>query len=176
MEIKSNFNLKGRYRIMAFKAGEYKKWLDSLKGFRLPTQAPIPLSISPWIENLIVNNNDHGLNLIIQRLAGEVTYDIDIANASIGTGTNAPSANDTDLQTPVLTNILLARISNTLSTVTAEFFMTDAELADGTYKEFGVFVNSLNKKLFARSLITPNHVKSAGEDTLVEYEFTGSAS
>ena len=94
---------------------------------------------------------------------------MEIASASIGTGTTATTVNDTAMETAVVSNIAPARLQYSTSTVVAEFYITNTELADGTYSEFGVFINPGNEKMFAHSLITPNHTKSTGEDTLIEY-------
>lgn len=169
MNLNSNFTLKGRYRIHSFKKGEYQKFLNG------EAERPTPLRSSGWINNLVVLNSLRGLNIVIRRLAGDTAVDLTISSGAIGTGTNAPAITDTALQTPVLTGISVARLSNTDSVVTAEFFATDDQLADGTYNEFGVYVNSASEKLFARSLISPAHSKSAGEDTLIEYTITASS-
>lgn len=137
----------GKYKIKTYKQGELVRE-------------------SSWIKNLIVANSDRGVSLIIERLSGATTYDLEITSASIGTGTNAPADSDTGLQTSVLANILVASLSKTTKRLTLNFFISDAELTNGTYTEFGLFCGT---RLFARSLITPSYTKSSGEDTTIEY-------
>ena len=129
------------------------------------------LRTSPRIENLVVNGAaGYGMNLIARALCGAAfttVYPIVIDSAAIGTGTTAPNASQTGLITPVLSNIATAfgELSGT-SEVTMSFFMSDTDLANGTYKEFGLFCGG---KLLARSLITPNYVKGAAEDSSIDY-------
>jgi hypothetical protein len=128
------------------------------------------------MHNIVVINATRGLNILIRHLTDDTAIDLVVSSASIGTGNTAPSVNDTSLDVSVLSGIPVARATANTDNAVIEFFITDSELADGTYKEFGLFVNRSNEKLFARSLITPNHTKSAGEDTLVEYTITASSS
>lgn len=137
----------GKYKIKTYKQGELVRE-------------------SNWIKNLIVANSDRGVSLIIERLSGATTYDLKITSASIGTGTNTPADSDTDLQTSVLDSILVASLSKTTKRLTLNFFISDSELTNGTYTEFGLFCGT---RLFARSLITPSYTKSSGEDTTIEY-------
>jgi hypothetical protein len=137
----------GKYKIKTYRQGEL-------------------IRESNWIKNLIVANSDRGVSLIIERLSGTTTYDLEITSASIGTGTNTPADSDTGLQTSVLANILVASLSKTTKRLTLNFFISDSELTNGTYTEFGLFCGT---RLFARSLITPSYTKSSGEDTTIEY-------
>lgn len=139
--------IKGKYRITSRKNGQIVKQTD-------------------WIENLVVSNNNHGLNLFAQRLAGLKVYDLEITQAKIGTGTNPPALSDTDLQTPVLDGILRANQFIDNNEVTLQFFISDLELPDGTYNEFGLFAGD---QLFARSIIDPAFTKAPAEDTTVDY-------
>lgn len=123
--------------------------------------------ISPWIENLIVSNQNNGLNLIIQRHIGLKTFDLEITSCEIGTGTNEPSLNDTNLQTPVTTGIERANQSQSNNVATLEFFISDSELPNDTYTEFGLRAGT---QLYTRALIDPVYTKSSNEDTSIEYE------
>ena len=126
------------------------------------------------IKNLIVSGDNTGRNLICQRLAGTNTYSLNITHADIGTGTNAPANGDTALQTPTVRGALtLASISNNI--VTLQFFFSDATLPNGSYTEFGTFVDGSatigTGQLFNRALFGITYNKAAGEDTTVEVEF-----
>jgi hypothetical protein len=156
MLVSDKNNVKGRYRIRT-----YDSITKKLK------------RVSPWIENLIVSSDQHGINLIMRRLIGDNTFSIEINQAKIGTGNTAPAGTDTDLETPVTDGIVRANQSVANNVATLEFFISDLELPNGTYKEFGLFCTD---QLFARSLISPNYTKSSNEDTSVEYELTITAS
>lgn len=127
------------------------------------------LSVSPWIKNLVVNNTNNGIQIIANRLAGVLTYDLTITRAKIGTGTTPPVDADTDLQTPTFTKNSVALVSQVNNVVTFSFFITTAELANGTYNEFGIFTAT---QMFARSIISPAYIKGTNQDTTIEYEVT----
>lgn len=119
-----------------------------------------------WIENLVMNGTDTGVNLIMKTLIGTTTIN-EITSASIGTGTTAPTDGDTDLETPVTTDIPRGtqNISPT-NVLTILFFIPDGDLPNGTYNEFGLFCET---QIFSRSIISPAYVKGSTEDTIVEY-------
>ena len=142
----------GRYKIREYEAGTNKL-----------------ISVSDWIENKIVASTNYGLNLILQNLGGDHTYLLEITQAKIGTGTNAPAESDTDLQTPVVSGITRASQVVGVKTLTIDFFIADALLPNGNYNEFGLFCSN---QLFARSLISPTYTKTANKDTKIEYEIT----
>lgn len=127
------------------------------------------ISKSEWIENLVVNGANTGVQIVANRLANITTYDLPITKAKIGTGTNAPTDADTDLQTSVFTKNSVALASASGNVVSLSFFITTAELANGTYTEFGIFSTN---QLFARSIISPSYVKGTNQDTTIEYEIT----
>lgn len=125
--------------------------------------------------NLVVSSANHGRNLIAQRLASTNTYSLNVTHGEIGTGTAAPANGDTGLATG--TN----RVATTLATVsnnvvTLQFFFSDAALPNGTYNEFGTFVDGTatlgSGQLFNRALFSTAYVKASGEDTTIEVEFT----
>lgn len=104
------------------------------------------------IENLVVSSSGYGRNLLVRQMSGDTTYPIVINSCKIGTGTNTPADSDTDLQTSVLSvsSPITYEVNNNQLILT--FFIPTANLADGTYREFGLFMTS---RLFARSLISP---------------------
>lgn len=122
MNIKSNSGIKGRYRFIT---------TDSVTGEIKRT--------SDWNKNLVVSDTGTGINIIARLLANDSTYPLAITMAKIGTGTATPVNADTDLQTPVLTKNTVADQSVSGGTATISFFLTNAELANGTYTEFGIF-------------------------------------
>jgi len=152
MELSNTIKVSGRFRFITRDSitGEIKR-------------------ISEWYKNLVVNGTGTGLNIIARVLANDNTYPLVITKAKIGTGTTAPANGDTDLETPTFTKNSVADQSVSGGVATISFFLTDAELANGTYTEFGIFSNT---QLFARSIISPSYVKGTNEDTTVEYQVT----
>lgn len=154
--MKKEFNEKagisGKYRFITKKAGT-----DEV------------LRTSEWIDNLVMNGTDTGINLILKTLIGTITPN-EITSASIGTGTTPPADSDTNLETPVTTGIPRAAQSiSPTNVLTILFFITDGDLANGTYNEFGLFCET---QIFSRSIISPAYVKSSTEDSIVEYAIT----
>lgn len=150
------FNLKGKYRFVTTDTvtGETKR-------------------VSPYIENLIMLDNNIGVNLILRRLANDLTHDIIITSAEIGTGNTTPTNSDTALATPVLTGIAIADVNISVTNIMLSVFIPDASLANGTYKEFALRCGT---QMFARSLILPVYVKGSNENTTIEYTITGANS
>jgi hypothetical protein len=152
------FKLSGRVRIITLdsKTGKWKR-------------------ATSWFKNLVVAGTNTGRNLIAQRLASANTYSLNITHADIGTGTNAPSNSDTQLQTPS-TRALVSNQIISGNVVTLQFFFPDALLPNGTYNEFGTFVDGSTGlstgKIFNRALFGTPYVKNSGEDTTIEVSFT----
>lgn len=166
--MQSSFPLfQGEYRIITLKKKPWfvpvKFWLSL---YNLGLINFMVKNVSPVIKNKVVFNENNGVNLMIQHLAGDTTYPLELTLASIGTGTTAPTDADTDLETPVLENVIRATVEHDLNSVITEWFMIDSELPDGTYNEFALWCGT---QLFARSIITPAHTKAENEDTLVQY-------
>jgi hypothetical protein len=153
LDIKQNSAITGSYIIRKYKTGTKELIWES----------------EP-IKNLIVSGSGgYGRNIIARILANDNTYPLPITSASIGTDSTAPTNADTDLIAPVLEDIGVADEEVTDNVVVLSFFISNSELANGTYKEFGLFCGT---KLFARSIITPSYVKGTNEDTTVEYTIT----
>ena len=150
IKLKDKCGVRGKLRFIVYKAGTKKI-----------------LRVSDWNENLVVLNAGHGMNLLALRLIDDTTYDLVITQAKIGDDNTAATDDDTDLGNSILDGILVATAAETgTSQITLEFFMADAELNEDDYEEFGIFCGD---QLFARSVISPAHTKSIGEDTKVEY-------
>ncbi len=147
--LKSGLNFKGSYVL--------KRWC-SLTGKLLEEIK---------VDNLIVLSSGHGADIVTRQLGNDTTYSMPIDSAEIGTGTTAPAVTDTNLATPVLTGIDIASYDiSTPGTVIVSIFIADADLANGTYKEFALRCGS---RLFARSLITPNVAKGTNQNLTVDY-------
>ena len=111
------------------------------------------------------------------------TYADNIADGALGataptdTSAGALAAQDTDtqLQNASVRGALTAvTIAN--NQITLQFFFSDAALANGTYSEFGSFVDgsgSVNTgQLFNRAVFGTLYTKATGEDTTVEVVLT----
>lgn len=170
-KLHSQFGFNGKYRVITLE--KKPSWIPVSVWLWMYHQGLLDSKIkriSPVIENLIVFNANHGLNLFIQHLAGNDTYPLEIDNASIGTGSTSPVDGDTDLETPVTTGIPRATITESLDNIVTEWFITNDELPNDTYTEFGL---KCGTQLFCRSIISPSHTKADNEDTLIEYTITG---
>lgn len=128
------------------------------------------ISVSDWIHNKIMLDTGVGLGLILARLGGDISNDCIITTAEIGTGNTPPTDSDTDLETPVVTDIQIALQTISATEVNLAFYIPDANLPNGTYKEFGIRSGTA---LFARSIMTPDFTKGTNEDTNVEYIISG---
>lgn len=156
--LKENSGIIGVITIRKYKAGT-KELLQELR-FR----------------NLIVTGTGgYGRNIIARRLGSDNTYSLNITHGEIGTGTNTPANSDTALQTPsTRVATTLATISNNI--INLQFFFSDATLPNGTYREFGTFIDGSGTlgsgRLFNRALFSTVYTKASGEDTTIEVEFT----
>lgn len=150
--------LKGRVRIIQKKAGTEEV-----------------IGISDWMDNLVMRGADTGIDCILDRLGGNLTYSLDLDYADIGTGNTAPAITDVALTTPTL-RALRAYASVTGATVTIQYFFTDTLLPNGTYREFGTFMDGSSTistgQIFNHILFPTPYVKSSGIDTTVEVQFT----
>lgn len=124
---------------------------------------------SDWISNHVVFNTTgggHGVYLILRALVGDNTYPIEIDNASIGDGSQTIDDTTTDLNSPVVEDILRADYTLNATNISTEWYIIDTELPDGTYTEFAL---KCGTQTFAVSAISPSHTKGTAEDTLIEY-------
>jgi hypothetical protein len=168
-QLESGFYVRGRYEILTLEPKP--QWMPQEEFLKLIRSGNNPELIrrrSRVIENLIMLDQDTGLNLLMQHLLGDNTFPLEIDSAAIGTGTTAPADSDTSLETPVVTGIPRAIGELTDErTLYLEFFITNDELPNGEYTEFGLFCGT---QLFARSLIeSPTYTKNDNQDTLIVY-------
>ncbi|MCD1627043.1 hypothetical protein K7H22_13660 [Seohaeicola saemankumensis] len=124
---------------------------------------------SPVITNRILNA---GLAQIIQHHIGNAANALEITSLEIGDGATAVTAGDTALANLVLADIPVARNTPSALSVVLEFFIVDAELADGTYRELGLRAGAT---LYTRALFTTPYTKVAGRDTIIRYTLSYSA-
>ena len=131
---------------------------------------------TPWTPNMIMLGTNTGKDIILDRMNSENTYSLNITHADIGTGTTPAAASDTELETAVAR---AAKATGVVSSgvLSLQSFYADANLANGTYREFGTFIDGsagvdtgqiFNRALFGGS----GYVKATGEDTTVELDIT----
>lgn len=146
--MKAELKLKGTYTIRAWKDGKLVR--------------------ERKIENLVVNQ---ALGLFTDAMSGG-SPQLEIDTCAIGTGTTAPTPQDTSLENQTVGGIQRAEITKTETTVLIKFFIPDATLPNGSYSEFGIFAGPT---MFARSIIDPAFTKASGEDLSIDYQITLSA-
>lgn len=136
------------------------------------------LRTTEWYKNLVVSGANTGRNIIIQRLARNNNYSLNITHGEIGTGQITPQNSDTGLNTPIARGIVTEAIPD-VSSVKFQFFMSDSQLPNGTYYEFGTFIDGNSAlgsgQLFNHALFGTPYQKNSGEDTTVEVNFEISA-
>ncbi len=128
-----------------------------------------------WYRNLVVSSAGYGRNIICQRLGGINTYSLNVTHGEIGTGTTAVSNSDTALAAAVARGALTsAAVVN--NAVTLQFFFSDGSLANGTYHEFGSFIDGTGSlgtgRMFNHVLFGTAYNKGSGEDTTIEVDIT----
>ena len=129
---------------------------------------------SGWKNNLIMLSADRGFDLILDRLAGTNTYTLNVTHGDIGTGSTTPAVTDTTLTTP---SVRASLSGSTISggTVSLQFLFTDAALANGTYYEFGTFIDGTSTistgRIFNHALFTSALVKTTLQDITIQVDF-----
>lgn len=131
--------------------------------------------VGEWSKNLVMDTTGRGIQMLMERLGGSTTYTGIINYGAIGTGSTTPTISDTQLTTEITrTTVSTTSISGDI--VTFKFFISDANLTNGTYREFGTFVDgtvTLNSgRLFNHALFGTPHTKATGEDTTIQVDFT----
>ena len=127
--------------------------------------------------NLITASSDRGMGTIIKQLAGSSAYTLEITHGEIGTSATTPTEADTALNAGVSRKevTVVTELSN--KSVQFQFFWSDLELTNDTYREFGIYANGTtltlgNGRMFNHALFSPVYNKSSSEDTTVEVQIT----
>lgn len=127
------------------------------------------------MENLVMLGANTGISVILNRLIGVNTYSLNITHADIGTGSTAPTQADTKLQTAVVRSVRGSE-SVSGSQASMSFFFPDALLPNGSYNEFGTFIDGSisvdTGQIFNRIVFSSPYVKASGEDTTIRVRFT----
>jgi len=131
------------------------------------------LGIGAETDNLVVTSSNHGRNLVCQRLAGVNTYSLNITHIELGDDNTDPTTADQDLGNGLERGTVTTYdISNNV--LTLRFFLSDAQLADDTYEELGLFIDGTatlgSGQMWNHALF--NYVKATGEDTTIEVIIT----
>jgi hypothetical protein len=124
---------------------------------------------SPRMRNKVVTSEGYGRNLILRWLAGDATLPIVIDSAAVGDDDTAAADADTGLGNALVSDIPITNMSVTDNVLNVDVFVSDANLPDDTYEEFGLFMNG---RMLTRVIISPAYTKASGEDTLFSYELT----
>ena len=124
---------------------------------------------SPIMANRILNA---GLSTIIQHHIGNDANPLEITSLEIGDGNTAVTAGDTALDNLVLSGVPVAKRTPSTLSVVIEFFIVDAELPAGTYRELGLRAGAT---LYTRALFTTPYTKVDGRDTIIRYTLSYSA-
>jgi hypothetical protein len=117
--------------------------------------------------NLVVQNSNAGVNLLVDAIRDGKSIQID--EGQIGKDNTSPTDSDTGLGNAIVTGESVQSTDGTVNTVTFSFFITDEQLPDDTYEEFGLFTNG---NLFARSLFDSSYTKGGNTDTRVNHKIT----
>jgi len=173
--IQENSGITGKVRIITTKSlpkGFFNwLWYKVILGKKTGQK----LRETEFTSNLVMLGTNTGKSLILNRLNADNTYSLNITYGDIGTGTNTPAVSDTTLQTPTV-RVAKANGSVSSNILSLFFFFSDAVLANGTYREFGSFVDGSatvsTGKIFNRVLFASPYVKASGEDTTVQVDFT----
>ena len=126
--------------------------------------------LSPEMSNLVVLSENHGANIIIQRLGGNNQYSLNITHGDLGTDDTAPVNANTQLGDAQARAVGL-KTQETTSSVTYRFFFPDGVLPNETYKEFGSFIDGGSSvstgQMWNRLIFNVDYVKATGEDTTI---------
>lgn len=156
LKLKRNSKIKGKFKILTHEAGT--KNLISETG---------------WIENVVSTAENHGLNLFIKHLFGDVTYPLPITHARFGTTDVTPTETDSDIDSPLDYNIEIA-LRELISTTEMEitFFAANAFIPDDTYYTFATYCGG---RTFSMALIrdenTVDFEKVGSVDTTILYRY-----
>lgn len=132
---------------------------------------------SPWQKNKILTSENRGIQILLNRLAGDDTYSGEITHADIGDD-NTPVSPGSDVGCiNALERASVALITSSGLQRTFRFFYPDALTADDTYTEFSMFIDGssgLNTgRGFNRIVMSTPLVKAAGEDHTIVCRITG---
>jgi hypothetical protein len=157
----------------SFRVGQIKQILANIKAAHF-------IATAVGCPNLIMDSPNYGLDLIIQRLVGINTYSLNILWIELGTGSTAPTVNDTGLTTPSVRAAVNFQEDYATTDAIVQAYITDANLPNATYQEVGGFVDGTasigSGQIFNHSLLSPTYTKIAGQDTTIQIDVSVSNS
>lgn len=118
---------------------------------------------SPVMHNLIL---DGFWSLLIAHMNGDDSNPLEVTSLELGSGNTPVTPADTELDTMTVDAIPPSRITPSAKATLYEFYVVDAEMPNGTYRELGLRCGSI---LATRALFTTPYVKAAGRDTIIRY-------
>lgn len=150
----------GRIKIITWKAGTKEK-----------------IGETEWTKNLVMDGTYTGKQTLLAILANDSGYTGTghITYGEVGTGVTAVAISDTALTTSIL-RVPVSQVTRASDTLSFQFFMADALLANGTIYEFGSFTDGTitpgSGKIFNHALFTVPYTKAAGTDITVQFDYT----
>ncbi len=175
MELSETPTIKGKVRVITTQSLPKGFWATLWHKHILGKKTGKFLRATEFTPNRIMLGTNTGKTLILQRLIGTNTYSLNIKYGEIGTGSTTPADSDVALTTPTV-RVALANGSISSNIASLFFFFSDATLANGTYYEFGSFVDGTSTigtgKIFNHALFTVAYTKATGEDTTVQLDIT----
>jgi hypothetical protein len=169
-------NGKGQFAGVTMSTSLFENLVNEVKAKIETIKAEYFIEVAVENKNLVMDSPGYGLDLVIQRLVGINTYSLNILWGEIGTGTTAPTVNDTALVAPTNRGAVSFQEDYAATDAIVQFYFTDAALTNTTYGEFGTFVDGTSTigtgRLFNRVALSPTYTKVSGQDTTVEVDFT----
>jgi hypothetical protein len=127
------------------------------------------LGIEAVSDNLIMTGSLTGRDLLVQYLINGTTYSGGLNYGALGTSITTPASSDTQLGAEVARAPFSTAIDVSNNQAQFQFYLPDANLANGSYQEAGTFMNgsaSLNSgQIFNHGLLGTTYTKTSGTDT-----------
>lgn len=143
----------------------------TIRAYKAGTKILLSESVT---QNLIMEGTNTGKNLIVKRLISTNTYSLNINYGAIGTSATAVAASDTQLGAESARTVVSLAQASAVNLASIQFFFPDANLTNGTYREFGTFVDgtaSANTgQIFNHALFSSAYIKAGGTDTTVQVD------
>ena len=98
------------------------------------------ISTSPRMRNKVVSSEGYGRNLILRWLSGDTALPIVIDSAAVGDDNSAASDGNIELGSTLVDGIPITNMAASNDVLTVDVFVSDANLPDQTYNEFGLFM------------------------------------
>lgn len=176
IKIKNSQSFVGKYVVNTYPSGtiKYVKTVIEKNGRKLMKYIVDKNSLlnakpisSLAYTNKIMSSEGYGVNLILRQMAGITALPIEIDEAVFGTGTTAPTAGDTELETETVSGVAIQDATVTNDELVLDIFVPSMDMPNDLYTEMGLNMAGL---LFARSIFS--HNKGTNQDTTIVYTIT----